>query len=162
MGVHKSQFHREVTPCNLVMIVLTWLHWSRSVQHACIWTCLGANMCDVLVSPNVSLAHHGYRSSWASPLCVVIQQDCWAAGAAAGAAGWAAGDGLRWAVSGALHRLVQAVHRPLLMPCGRTDTLCQFGSRCDLWMDSICACGLSLMSTCDEAHGVNISSRFYR
>lgn len=83
-----------------------------------LWALFGGN--------SMQSSHHRNRSSRASPLCVVVQQDRRAAGAAAGttagAAGGAAGDGRRWAISGALHSLIQAVHRPLLMPRGHTDT----------------------------------------
>lgn len=63
--------------------------------------------------------HCGDAASGASPLCVVLQQNGGAAGAAAGAAGRAAGDGWRWAIAGALHRLIQAVHGALLMADGK-------------------------------------------
>lgn len=69
--------------------------------------------------------HHGDGSARASPLVgVVLQEDGWAAGAAAGPAARAAGDGRRGAVAGVLHRLIQAVHRPLLLGRRRTQS-CQ-------------------------------------
>lgn len=72
-----------------------------------------------LVFPTAPPPHHRNRPPGAGPVGVVVQQHRRTAGAAGGAAacaaGGAAGDGWRWAVPGALHRLVQAVHGPLLV-----------------------------------------------
>lgn len=125
-----------------------------------LWALFGRN--------SMHSSHHRDRSSRASPLCVVVQQDRWAAGAAAGttarAAGRATGDGRWWAVSWALHSFVQAVHRPLLMPRRQRDRhtavrrwnlAVGLGLRLglglsNLWMDLIYPIVLSLMSTCDK------------
>lgn len=115
-----SQLLKAMTPYNLVMIV------HKPAPLTVCTTCFNVR--------DFHDTHHGYRSSRALPLCAIIQQDCRAAGAAARAAGGAARDRLWWAVAGALHRLVQAVHRSLLMPSGQTKRHTvvrglQFGSR---------------------------------
>lgn len=107
-----------------------WLHNLQSAcvcmhvygKYAPIWIWLYVNFDIQNVLNWKSHTHHGYRSSRLSPLCVVVQQDRWAAGTAAWSAGGAAGDGLWWTVTGALYCFIQAVHRPLLTTCGHTTS----------------------------------------